>query len=397
MSPSDSFSKGTVAQCSSRQRKHSSSASKKKDDEKVAEVASAFKKIWNQAKAESIKAVKSAHKIAQCNDRFAEIFMEKLFKRCRCISEYPVGLEDMTVQLKKRVQRTATDKLKRNRNRKLMTSIVTMLIDNNTENTLLVRDCLTTLYSISHFIDRELFLYEHHKENNLDDLPAYYRHRLLERRKTLLRHLSGWEVPNAAPWNTELTIKDKKLYLDLPYRRSHNQANTHLMAEALYREQDPEFALLLLRHGVPASFFYLWSICILIDMKYSMNKHLTEKMGTNIRQLSILHSDEAKVIRYFCRARHYINVHPLPTGDSRDWELEMRMFMNVSSYEDFLVCPTIALPLIPEDRYKTPSRLMHQCRLRLRSHLFKHGRIPEDIYSLPLPASIQRYVDLLED
>ena len=305
-------------------------------------------------------------------------------------------LEDFALQVEKRVQRTANDKLKNSRNRKLLTSVVTLLIDEKSENTALIRKLLTTLFGLSQFIDRELFMFEHHKENCLDDLSSSDRQCVLERRTHLLTHLSGWQVPSAPPWNNELRMKQSKMYLEMPYRRSHNQANSHLMAEALYREQDPEFALLLLRHGLPPSFLYLWSVCILIDMKFTMNR--AHGFSDEMIVKAFSNSDEAKVIRYFSRARHFIKVHPVGAAPGeRDWELEMRMFRAVDSYDDFLVCPEVALPLIPIDRYLTPSRLAHQCRLRLRAHLLKHGRLPRDIYKLPLPESVRRYVDLLED
>ena len=267
-----------------------------------------------------------------------------------------------------------------------MLDTITMLLNAKTSDRNLVRLCLKTLYFISGYIDRQLFMFEHHKLNSITGLPAKSKAVARELREELMKHIGGWMVPNELPWSKSYDLDGPVLYLELPYRRAHNLTNSNLMAEALYREQDPEFVLLLLRHGFPPACLYLWPICVLIDFRISY-----QPGGLKIDRFP--DDKESQMIRYFCRARHFINVQIANSPADR----EMVEVSDETSLDQLLWTPPSVLSIIPEDRHLHPSSLMHQSRLAIRKTLQENDNLPGGVSSLPFPKFLKRYVDLLED
>ena len=347
-----------------------------------------FKKLWNETKDEASRLGTHQKSNDEQNDVFSDVFFTKV---ALYLSAGSIGVEALVSLIEKRIHRTLAKDAKKNRNRKLLLRSIMLLLGEKTDNTALVRQCLTSLYAVSHYIDREVFLFEHHKENNLEYLPDMCKIYIKQRRTEILRHIGGWRVPNRAPWNVDHDMMRPELYLELPYRRAHNLSNSHLMAEALYREQDPELALMLLRHGVPASFLYLWPVCILIDLKETLHSGLGISKATRENQIAV--SEEAKMIRYFCRARHYVQIHLILTPHDRD----IQNLAGADNFDNYLMLPPVALAIVPKDRYECPSSLMQQCRLCVRKRLLDTDHLPAGIQRLPLPKLIRNFIDLLED
>lgn len=108
--------------------------------------------------------------------------------------------------------------------------------------------------------------------------------------------------------------------------------------------------------------------------------------------LQLHNMKEARMIRYFCRARSYFYVHFVRGSDARDSELPPRI-----AYDDILLLPPNASVLVPDERYKIPASLLHQCRLAIRKAITKADQLPCGIYQLPLPKIMHEYIDLLID
>ena len=117
--------------------------------------------------------------------------------------------------------------------------------------------------------------------------------------------------------------------------------DTAIMAEALYRQQDPNFVLRLLQHGLQPSCLYLWPTCILIDLKFTINEFVT------INEEEIMNTSEALMVRYFCRARHYIHVHVVKTEERGE---SLANLPDGLAYDDILLVPPRAIIIVPEDR-----------------------------------------------
>lgn len=216
------------------------------------------------------------------------------------------------------------------RNKQILLVLVDILATHRIQNRALVRHTLTMLFTISKCIDREIIFFEQSEQTK----PVKLDEKLLDKQKYMLEQTSGWTV-KGDPWNTTIP----SAYLELPFRRASSSANSNIMAEALYRQQDPNFVLRLLQHGLQPSCLYLWPTCILIDLKFTLETDSTPE--------DIMESNEAIMVRYFCRARHFIHVHAVKTEERGE---SMSNLPSGVGYDDILLIPPKAVGIIPSSR-----------------------------------------------
>ena len=307
-----------------------------------------------------------------------------IYRTKEAIASYALDTLQICKEIFAKVCKTKDCLEKSQRNRLLLLGVVDIMAYQGVDNRSLVREILTLLFQYSGCIDREVFMFEHADFIDLKRLPESERETLKRKQSYILQNICGWKLPLESPWIDYTTIR---YYIELPFRRPNSDAKSHLMAEALYRQNDPELVLMLLRHGIHPSCLYLWPICILIDLKQTTSRlTLTTE---NIQQLC-----EAKIVRYFCRVRHYIRVQTVATEDRHASIASLPIDI---SYDDVLLLPPKTEYLVPEDRQSVPSKLRHQCRLAIRMSLLEADYLPLGIKSLPLPVYLKEYIDLAYD
>lgn len=266
--------------------------------------------------------------------------------------------------------------------RLLLLEVLDLMASHELDNRHFLRQVLTDLYQISLMLDREIFLFEEAKHEGPMELAGEVKRKFVY----VLSHVAGWKLPDREPW-IRPTSPMVDYYLDLPFRRANCNSATHLMAELLYRLQDSCSALDLLRHGASPSCIYLWPVIVMLDMKFSLREPFSVAEPGPIEE-----SNEARMIRYFCRARRHVYLNAIRGGEERGAPMPPGV-----NYEDVLLIPSSMMSLIPEDRYLYPAKLQHQCRLTIRQSLLDADCVPRGIAQLSLPPILQRYVDLLED
>ena len=238
----------------------------------------------------------------------------------------------------------------------------------------LVRTILTALYSITYRIDREAFYWDTEDDLEVDqDIKQ-------SKQNYLLNHAAGWAIDvNQKPWdqNTGATY-----YLELPFAcPSGIQGQTQMIADALYRKNDPELVLTLLRHGVQASCTYLWPLMMAINLKLNLDPAIPEAQVCQFKEMAY--------IRYFNRAKSNFSLQ-LVSGQN------VVQTMPLSNDNRLLVAPKIK-NIISKDRLNSPTTLQHQCRLHIRQSLLAADNMPRGIRELPFPSILLKYVDLQHD
>lgn len=290
---------------------------------------------------------------------FTEVFPEERIAVCR--------------EVLKIICRTKEYKVKIERNKYILFGLLHLLGDFQTSCRKVIRDILTILFIYSGHINREIFLFD--REDRFTQCNK-------RRQVFMFQQVTGWRLPSKEPW-TQCPSSD--YYIDLPLRRSDNEANTQLMTEAIYHQRDPGLFLLLLQSGAVPSCLYLLPVCIILDFKLS----LLDTMSDDPSYVS----EESKIIRYFCRNRHYIQVHIV----NRDRNVFMANLPPNLSFDDVLLMSPISISLIPPERYKTASSLMHQSRLAVRKALLQADCLPHGIPVLGLPKTLEKYLNLEDD
>lgn len=256
------------------------------------------------------------------------------------------------------------------------------------------RDLLTLLFGISKIVDREVYLFD----NSKVDGPVEFDDECRAKMRYTLGNIAGWKLTTCEPWIGRLrpAAPPAEFYLDLPLRRVNSPASTHMMAEALFRLQDPEVILDLLRHGASPSCVYLWPVVVMMDLKLVMHGSVQSGAAGTAGAVPpedaaiLTKSREGRMIEYFCRARRNIYLNPIRATEAGS----ARMPPGVN-YEDVLLIPNQMTFLVPEDLHKRPARLQQICRLVIRETLFESDCLPTGIYQLPIPAILHRYIDLL--
>ncbi|KAK2186574.1 hypothetical protein NP493_195g03014 [Ridgeia piscesae] len=271
-----------------------------------------------------------------------------------------------------------TDDTKRDVNRMLILELIDILASFRPDDRDTVRLVLGALYSVRRIVDREAFLFDHVDSGELDDVT---------RRKTdyMLRAVAGWRLPAHEPW----TPGAGRYFLDLPMTTAKGAVGTTqptLIYQALYHLQDAQLVLDVLRCGVHPSCFYLWAVCMHIDFCL-----LWQRNGVD-RQLVT----DTTLLRYFCRARHYMHPHVIRNGaDVFIGQLLQRA--GDIDIDDLLLLTADVQRFLPPDRYIHASSLKHQCRLVIRHALLLSDNLPRGIEFLQLPPLVKDYVDLLYD
>ena len=161
------------------------------------------------------------------------------------------------------------------------------------------------------------------------------------------------------------------------------------MAEALYRLQDADLVLSLLRHGVRPSCIYLWPVSVMIDLHRIM---AADPHNTNHPHPGSL---ELTVLRYFSRAR--TNFRLVPFNVDSDEQLSFKLNADDIAQDNTLLLPLSTFDVIPEDRYKHPASLTHLARCQIRETLLRADGLPHAIRLLPLPTKLMDCIDLLVD
>ncbi len=325
------------------------------------------------------------------------------------IDQGQVTAEEMIRSLLNFVQSNNEDELKK-RNERVLLEAVDILVSYKSPDRNLFRRVLWESFRLTKYIDRSILYVDRPPQGDGNQEPATLcnthvaEQRARERRDYVLEKVAGWRVDREDPvWDIPACVK---YYLELPFQRKGTRlGHTQVLAEALYRFQDPELVLALLRHGATPSCIYLWPISIMLDFKYSLSDS-AEDSGTdsedgenpNPRRQDALSdklrdSTEAIIIRYFCWARRHFVLHVVsPEEDGPETRLPLGV-----CYDDILLLPPDAQSLIPDDRYKSPAPLMHQCRLIIRQTLLEGDNLPRGIHRLQLPTLMKAYLDLLAD
>lgn len=275
---------------------------------------------------------------------------------------------------------SSTAEAKRDVNRMLLLEVVDILATYQPDDRDIVRLVLGTLYSLRRVVDREVFLFNHTNRAELDDVT---------RRKTayMLRAVAGWRLPADEQWKPGMGA----YFLDLPMTTTKDTVGSTqpiLIYQALYHLQDAQLVLDILRCGVYPSCFYMWPICMHIDLCL-----LYHRNGIDHRSQLTIHTT---LLRYFCRARHYIYPHVIVHGsDFFVGQLQQRA--GDIDVDDLLLLTPEVLSLLPPDRCKHASSLKHQARLAIRQVLLRNDNLPRGIQQLKLPQVIRDYVNLLCD
>ena len=275
---------------------------------------------------------------------------------------------------------SSTGESQRDVNRKLLLELTDILAWCQPDDRDVVRLVLSTLYSMRRTVDREVFLFSHGKFTKLDDDT---------RRKTtyMLQAVAGWKLPtnNAGKANVDT------YFLDLPMTTTKDPIGgiqSPLIHHAMYYLHDEQLVLDILRCGASPSCFYLWPVCMQIDMCLVWQRNGMTDDSQFTTHMAIL--------RYFCRARHYI--YTRITVDGADVHIgELLQGVGGVGVEDILLLTADVQRLLPEERYKHASRLKHQARLAIRRVLFHNDRLPRGIQHLGLPQTMRDYIDLLSD
>ena len=267
--------------------------------------------------------------------------------------------------------------------RLLLLEAVDLMATYNIGDRPLFRSILTQLFSFSSMIDREIFFFEKARDVGVMAIgPCGIKGKFVY----TLNNVAGWKIPNVEPWSRP-SGPLAEYYLELPFRRTQVVAATHLMAELMYRIQDSDAVLELLRHGATPSCVYLWPVVVMLDMRFSL-----EIADSPVRHQAILESCEAKILRYFFRARSHVYLNSIQPRGIPGTHVPPGV-----DYEDVLLIPGQLTFLVPKDRYLNPASLQHICRLVIRRSLLDADSLPDGVYKLSLPFTIQSYVDLLSD
>ena len=322
------------------------------------------------------------------------VFMRIWNKQQRCTKNDQLLVQYVSRKIRARISKRLVDPVRiagdiihfvtvesqRDVNRMLLLELTDILASCQPDNRDVVRLVLSALYAMRRMVDREVFLFSHGTFTKLDDDT---------RRKTtyVLQAVAGWKLPtnNACKANVDT------YFLDLPMTTTKDPIGgiqSPLIHHAMYYLHDEQLVLDILRCGACPSCFYLWPVCMQMDMclLWQRNGMIDESQLTT----------DMAILRYFCRARHYIYMRIVVDG--ADVHIgELLQGVGDMGVEDILLLTADVQRLLPEERYKHASSLKHQSRLAIRRVLLHNDRLPRGIQHLVLPQTMRDYVDLLSD
>ncbi|KAK2169755.1 hypothetical protein LSH36_7g09005 [Paralvinella palmiformis] len=254
----------------------------------------------------------------------------------------------------------------------------------NVPDRVLTRTILARLYSYHNKIDREVVFCDFNRSKLTDaDIPVVAK----RKRRYILENVAGWRI-NCIDDDFYLSSRTE-YYLELPLTSSAgSEDESYILTDALYRQADPGYVLLLLRHGMPASCVHLWPIIMSFDLRLTLRGDFNDP---DEEEEAVNSWREMRILRYFCRSRANFVVHVV-LGEGEDKATSF-----TAKYEDTLIVSPSVKPYIPTDRYRHTASLQHLCRLSIRSALIQSDNLPRGIQTLVLPNTLQDYIDLLTD
>ncbi len=258
----------------------------------------------------------------------------------------------------------------------LMLQLISIFADHEYDDRSDVREALLLTQEIadrlnpqSYAVPRELYFFEY--TNAV--VPFGQRGNLHKKMFYVMNMVAGWRLDNSEQCDW---------FIDMPLLAETPFADNTILAEAVYRLQDERIMLEALRCGAAISGILLWPIGMVLDLHRALDVPLD------------MEGKEAMFIRYFCRARRWIWLGLMPVTSPRPQGLHLPEDI---CRNDILLLPENASYLVPEDRYKQPASLKHQCRLTIRDALLRADHLPDGPNKLPLPTILKEYVDLRMD
>lgn len=344
--------------------------------------------LWREAK----RQVTLRNALTLAHDNFALNFTEDVHFLTVDKTTAEVGL--ICRDVLNRVTKTLGDRLKKKRNEHILLGLVKIIAEKELGDRRLVRDVLEKLFLLSGYINREILLFQHRylSPSIAQLLNTEEKTKLFNKQEYILSQVCGWKFPNTKMCNP---FNLSPYYVDLPFEKTWFDSTSHLMREALFKQKDSNLVLLLLRHGVHPSCVYLWPISFVMDLRQSIHKEWNIPLKPNLDTCATF---EFEVIRYFCRARHYVGIHLIEPKERGSMSLGVPIDMTCDSVL-LMSAETAGIqpPVVPLDRSIIPSPLKHQCRLTVRKSLLLADNLPRGLTHLHLPQRLINYVNLLDD